>query len=315
MITCASVLSKAQTYAWPIDSPHVITGNYGEIRPNHFHTGLDFSTNGKINYGVYSIEEGYVSRIRVSSVGYGKTVYVTHKDGKVSVYGHLNSFNTNIASLVKKEQYDKKSYEVEIFPKPFLVKVKKHEYVGLSGNSGTSTGPHLHFEIRDGQSEVPLNPLEYFSINDTIDPIITEVGFYNLADTSSPHYLNSYRVELKKNKQYAIKKDSVILNQGILGFAFSGYDQCVVKGNPNNIFNIKLYFDDRLIYSHTLDHIDFSDQRFVNEFSELVEKSKNDKVLFQKCFVPTLHPPDLYDQYRNKGRILLTDTNFHKIKL
>ncbi|MGZ4090823.1 MAG: M23 family metallopeptidase, partial [Bacteroidia bacterium] len=120
MITCASVLSKAQTYAWPIDSPHVITGNYGEIRPNHFHTGLDFSTNGKINYGVYSIEEGYVSRIRVSSVGYGKTVYVTHKDGKVSVYGHLNSFNTNIASLVKKEQYDKKSYEVEIFPKPFL---------------------------------------------------------------------------------------------------------------------------------------------------------------------------------------------------
>ncbi|MBA3662773.1 MAG: M23 family metallopeptidase [Bacteroidetes bacterium] len=305
----------SQTYAWPVDSPRVITGNYGEIRPGHFHTGLDFSTNGKINYAVYSIEEGYVSRIKVSSVGYGRSVYVTHKDGKVSVYGHLNSFNSNIAPVVKNEQYAKRNYEIEIFPKPFSIKVKKHEYVGLSGNSGASTGPHLHFEIRDGQTEVPLNPLEYFSIQDTVDPTITEVGFYNLADTSSPHYLASYKVELKKNKTYAVKKDSVILNQGILGFAFSGFDQFTPKGNTNNIFSAKVYFDDRLIYSHTLDNIDFADQRFVNEFSELVEKTKTEKVLFQKCFVPTLHPLNFYDQYKNKGRILLTDTNFHKLKL
>jgi hypothetical protein len=306
---------EAQNYAWPIDSPWVVTGNYGEIRPDHFHTGIDFSTNNKINYAVYSIEEGYVSRIKVSSVGYGKSVYVTHKDGKVSVYGHLNSFNTTIAPIVKKEQYAKQSYEVDIAPKPFSIKVKRHEYVGLSGNSGSSTGPHLHFELRDAQTEVPLNPLEYFDIPDTIDPIITEVGFYNLADTSSPHFLTSVKLQQDKNKQYVLKKDSIVLTQGILGFAFSGYDLFKSKGSPNNIFSVKLYFDDRLIYSHTLDNIDFSDVRFVNEFSELVEKTKTDKVLFQKCFVPTLYPPNLYSQVRNKGRILLTDTNYHKIRL
>lgn len=304
----------AQEYCWPIDSPRVITGNYGELRPAHFHTGLDFSTNGKINYAVYSIEDGYVSRIKVSSVGYGKCVYVTHKDGKVSVYAHLNSFNSTIAPIVKKEQYDKQNYEVEMFPKPFSIKVKKHEYVGLSGNTGGSTGPHLHFEIRDGETETPLNPLEYFGIQDTISPTVTEVGFYNLSDTCSPKYLHSVRMENKKNI-WKIKKDSIILKQGILGFAFSGYDQYVEKGNHNNIFTAKVYFDERLIYSHTLTHIDFADQRFVNEFAELVEKTKTDKVMFQKCFVPTLFPANLYDSYRNKGRILLTDTNFHKIKL
>lgn len=310
------VYARSQSsYCWPVDSPRVITGNYGELRPGHFHSGLDFSTNGKINYAVYSIEEGYVSRIKVSSVGYGKSVYVTHKDGKVSVYAHLNSYNPSIGAVVKKEQYAKQSYDIEIFPKPFSIKIKKHEYVGLSGNTGASTGPHVHFEIRDGQTETPLNPLEYFDIADTITPTITEVGFYNLSDTCSPKYLHSVRVEKSKTGDWKIKKDSIILKQGILGFAFSGYDQYVDKGNTNNIFAAKVYFDDRLIYAHTLNHIDFSDQRYVNEFSELVEKTKKDIVMFQKCFVPTLFPLNLYDSYKNKGRILLTDTNFHKIKL
>ncbi|MCW3076866.1 MAG: hypothetical protein JWO32_1475 [Bacteroidetes bacterium] len=310
-----SLTALAQNYSWPIDSPRVITGNYGEIRPAHFHAGLDFSTNGKINYPVYSIEDGYVSRIKVSTVGYGRSIYITHPDGKVSVYGHLNTYIMGIDSIVKKEQYARQNYEVEIFPKAQEIKIRKHERIGMSGNSGASTGPHLHFEIRDEKSETPLNPLEYFTISDTTPPTITEVGFYNLADTSSPKYYNSFRIEKNKKKQYVIKKDSVILSQGILGFAFSGFDQFELNGNHNNIFSAKVYFDGRLIYSHTLDNIDFADQRFVNEFSELVEKTKSDQVLFQKCFVPTLHPPNLYAECKNKGRILLTDTNFHKLTL
>lgn len=305
----------AQDYNWPIDSPRVITGNYGEIRPNHFHAGLDFSTNGKVNFPVYAIEEGYVSRVKVSSVGYGRSIYITHPDGKVSVYAHLNSYNGTIGALVKAEQYLKQNYEVEFFPKPNNLKIKRREIIGLSGNSGGSTGPHLHFEIRDAQTETPLNPLEYFNINDTISPTISEVGFYNLADTCVPKYLTSLKTERKKNGELKVNKDSIILKQGILGFAFSGYDQFVSNGNQNNIFVAKVYFDDRLIYSHTLNNIDFADGRYVNEFSEMVEKSKKDNVLFQKCFIPTLFPKNFYDKYHNKGRILLIDTNFHKLKL
>lgn len=305
----------AQDYTWPIDSPGVITGNYGEIRPGHFHAGLDFSTNGKINFPVYAIDDGYVSRIKVSSVGYGKSVYITHSDGKVSVYAHLNSYNSTLGALVKAEQYLKQNYEVELFPIPNAFKINKHEVVGLSGNSGGSTGPHLHFEIRDGQTETPLNPLEYFNINDTIYPTISEVGFYNLSDTCAPKYLTSVKTVRKKNGELKIKRDSIILKQSILGFAFSGYDQFVVNGNQNNIFVAKVYFDDRLIYSHTLNNIDFADSRYVNEFSEMVEKSKKENVLFQKCFIPTLFPKKIYDKYYNKGRILLIDTNFHRLKL
>jgi hypothetical protein len=304
------MMNSQDAYIWPIDSPRVITGNYGELRPNHFHAGLDFSTNGKINYPVYAIADGYVSRVKVSSEGYGRCVYVTHPDGKVSVYGHLNSFNEQIAAMVKKEQYSKQSFDIEIYPKPGDLPIKKKQSLGFSGNSGGSTGPHLHFELRDARSEIPLNPMEYFNVQDNIPPVIESVAFYNLADTCSPKFLNAFKIKKGKKDTLFIDKDSIILNQGILGFAFSGYDQYTPKGNPNNIFGAKVYLDNHLLYSHTLDNISFDDARFVNEFSETVEKFK-----YQKCFMPTLYPPNLYERRPTKGRILLSDTNFHKLKL
>ncbi len=302
-------------YRWPIDSPHVITGNYGEIRPNHFHSGIDFSTNGLMNLPVYAIEDGYVSRVKISSGGYGKNIYITHANGKVSVYCHLNSLNPALSDLIKKEQYAKQSYEVEIFPKNKSVKVKKGELIALSGNTGNSTGPHLHFEIRDEKTEMPLNPLQHFEITDTVLPTIQHVAFYNLADTCSPKFLNSWPIKKLKNDSLVIIKDSVILKNSILGFAFTAFDQCLPKGNPNNVYSANLFFDGKLIYSHAMNTISFDDARFVNEFSELVEKSKTEKIRFQKCFQPTLYPKDFYDNVFNKGRIFLLDTNFHTIKL
>ena len=311
------VISYAQetNYSWPIDSPRVITGNYGELRPNHFHSGLDFSTNSLVNLPVYCVDNGYVSRIKISSVGYGKSIYVTHPNGKVSVYGHLNSLNAAIAAVVKKEQYAKLNYEIDFYPKPKSVVLKKGEQIGLSGNTGNSTGPHLHFELRDERTEMPLNPLQFFQITDTILPSIQHVGFYNLADTSSPHFLISFPIKKLKNDSLVISKDSIILKNSILGFAFSAFDQFVPKGNPNNIYSANVFFDGRLVYSHTLNGISFDDARFVNEFSENVEKSKTETIKFQKCFMPTLYPKGLYENCFNKGRIFLLDTNFHTIKL
>ena len=297
-------------FIWPIDAPQIITGNYGELRPNHFHAGLDFSTNGKINSPIYAIADGYVSRIKINSSGYGKSVYITHKNGKVSVYGHLNSFSKKIADVVKKEQYKKQNYEVDFKLDPNSILFSEKEIIGLSGNSGNSTGPHLHFEIRDEQSETPLNPLEYYQISDSIAPIIQQIAFYNLADTSAPKFLSAYKFKQTKKDSLIIFKDSIILNQGILGFAYSGYDLFVPKGSQNNIFSAKLYLDGKLIYSHELDEIHFDDQRYVNEYSETIEKQT-----FQKCFLPTLYPKAMYENCKNKGRILLTDTNYHCLTL
>jgi hypothetical protein len=297
-------------FTWPIDSPRVISGNYGELRTEHFHAGLDFSTNNKLNLPVYSIAVGYVSRIKVSSGGYGKSIYIAHPNGKVSLYAHLNSFSKKIADVTKKQQYAKKNYEIDHKLKPNEIQISAKEIIGLSGNSGSSTGPHLHFEIRDELSETPLNPLEYYEISDNIAPTLQQIAFYNLADTCSPKFLNAYKIKLNKKDSLVLVKDSIILNQGILGFAFSGFDQFIPKGSPNNIFAAKLYFDGKLIYTHELDEINFDETRYVNEYSEVVEKQT-----FQKCFLPTLYPIGMYENVKNKGRIILLDTNYHNLLL
>ncbi len=290
---------------WPIDSPRVLTGNYGELRPNHFHAGLDFSTNGKVNLQVYAIEEGYVSRVRVSPVGYGKSIYITHRNGKTSLYGHLNAFSLKIDKIVKEEQIAKQNYEIDFYPKAFSVFVRKNEIIGLSGNTGGSSGPHLHFELRDEKSETPLNPLNYYHVHDEVAPSIESVGFYNLADTSSPSWIKAYPIHHKQ-----LKTDTLVLNESILGFAFSGFDQFYKNGNHNNVYSAKLYLDDTLIYSHQFNHIDFSDHRFLNEFSEQIAGHK-----YQRCFLPTVYPTDFCNEGFNKGRIVLRDHHAHQLKL
>lgn len=310
LIKYISISQTAPEFVWPIDSPQIITGNYGELRPNHFHAGLDFSTNGKLNVPVYAIADGYISRVRISASGYGKSIYITHKNGKVSLYAHLNFLSKKIVELVKKEQYKKQNYEIDYKFTSTDIKITAKEIIGLSGNTGNSTGPHLHLEIRDEETETPLNPLEYYRINDNILPTIQQIAFYNLADTCSPKFLSAYKFKQIKKDSCVILKDSIILKQGILGFAFGGYDQFTAKGNQNNIFCAKLFLDGKLIYTHQLHEINFDEQRYVNEFSETFEKQT-----FQKCFLPTLYPKGMYENCKNKGRILLIDTNYHNILL
>ncbi len=306
-----SVLSQGPfNYIWPIDSPFVITANYGELRPNHFHAGMDFSTSGKINLPIYCIEEGYVSRIRVSPYGYGKCVYITHPGGKVSVYAHLNAFSLKIANKAKENQYITQNFEIDFIPMPRTMYVRKNEIIGLSGNTGGSTGPHLHFEIRDGLLEIPLNPLGFYRLGDRTSPEIHAIGFYNLSDTSAPRFMNAHKIKRGKGDSLILENDHMVLDQSIVGLAFSGLDRCYPNGNPNNIYAARIYVDDSLVYVHQLNNISFSESRFINEFSEVAGKNK-----FQKCFLPTLYPEGFFGKCTNKGRLFLDDRVFHKVKL
>ena len=289
-----------ENFTWPIDTPRIVSGNYGELRPNHFHAGIDFTTNNKVNLPVYSVADGYVSRIKVSSVGYGKAIYITHPNGQVSLYAHLNSFSSKIADAVKKEQYENRRYEVDLYLKKNSIQVKKGGLIGLSGNTGGSTGPHVHFELRDEKSETPLNPLKYYSLNDTVKPTLEKISFYDLTDTISPKYMYAFTVK---------NGDSLILDKSIVGLAFSGFDRSMSQGRIFNVFSADLYFDGKLIYSHVLNNIDFEEGRYVNEFSETKDKFK-----FQKCFLPTLYPQKMYGTILNKGRIDL-DNKYHLVKL
>ncbi len=301
---CTVVLAQNKLgYIWPLDTPCVITGNYGELRPNHFHAGIDFSTNGSINKNVYAVEDGYISRIRVSSGGYGKCIYITHPGNKVTVYAHLNKFGLKAAELVKAEQLALKKFEVELLPAPGRIKVKKGEVVGLSGNSGGSTGPHLHFEIRDEKSETPLNPLEFYTIPDRLAPVAEAVAFYDLSDTLSPQIIRSARLS-------GASTPTFILQQSEIGLAFFGYDLNYSRGNKNNVYQAELQLDGKLIYSHRLRTIDFADGRFVNEFHDVHAGKK-----YQKCFIPTLYPPRFFDASKNKGHLSFKDTLYHQVRL
>ena len=297
-------------FIWPIDSPFILTGNYGELRPNHFHAGIDFSTSGKINLPIYCVEEGYISRIRVSPYGYGKCVYITHPNGKVSVYAHLNAFSLKVEKLAKENQYVTQNYEIDFMPRPRMAYVRKNEIIGLSGNTGGSTGPHLHFEIRDELSEVPLNPLLFYKINDRSAPEINSLAFYNLADTTSPKLISTRKIRQGRSDSLIMDDDHFLLNHSNIGVAYSGLDRCYSNGNANTIFSVQVYFDETLIYEHQLNKISFEESRFINEFSDKIGSSK-----FQKCFLPTVYPLGMIGSCINKGRIILSDSAYSKVKI
>lgn len=310
LVICSCLFSQSETnFGFPLDPPYYFSANYGELRPNHFHAGLDFTTGGQINLPVYSVEEGYVSRIKISSTGYGKCVYITHPNGKVSVYAHLNSLALKIDQYVKKEQHAQQSFEVELFPKLNILSVRKGEIIALSGNTGGSTGPHLHFEIRDKKSEVPYNPLMYLKVHDHVKPIVNQVAFFSLADTSAPKFIRSHGVAWS-NEDSTDAGETISLNESILGFAFSGIDQFNEGGSPNNIFSVKLYLDQKLIYSHQLNNLSFDDTRYINEFTQSIGH-----VPYQKCFLPTLYPKDFHGECFNKGRIMVKDHKVHILNL
>ncbi len=303
------VNGQKDNFLWPLDKPISLSGNYGELRPNHFHAGLDFSTNNKINAPVYAVQSGYVSRIKVSSVGYGKAVYITHPNGVVTLYGHLTNYVESLNEYVKVQQLKAQSYEIELMLKPNEIAFKAGDLIGYSGSSGSSTGPHLHFEIRDEKTEVPLNPALYYKLDDIVKPVITQIGLYNLGDTASAQFLNNYEVK-NVNGKLKLKKDSITIANSIVGLAFSGFDKFTADGSQNNIYSVEVKFDGQLIYHHQLDNISFSDARYVNEFSDT-----EGKFVFQKCFLPNLYPGGLYKSATNKGRIFLLDTNYHVIQV
>ncbi|MBC7696401.1 MAG: M23 family metallopeptidase [Burkholderiales bacterium] len=296
-------------FIYPIDRDVIVTGNYGEIRPNHFHAGLDFSTDPKINLPIKCVADGYVSRIKISSGGYGRVIYVTHANGYVSVYAHQKKFAERIDIYTKQQQREVKKNELELFPTPNVLPVKKGEIIGYSGNSGSSTGPHLHFEIREEKSEIPINPLLVYDVKDNIKPVLTHVAIYSTRDTNVISQLTNVAVNPKTGK-LTLLQNMFVLKQNTFALAFAGYDQSNGSTNKNNIYEAKVKLDGNLIYNHQLNNISFDNGRYVNYFSE-----KLNGIKFQKCFAPTCYDIAIYKTLVNGGKIELKDTLLHKIEL
>ena len=285
--------SQDSTYNYhsPLGIPLVLSSNFGELRPNHFHMGLDFKTNNKIGYNLYSIEEGFVSRIKVSPYGYGKVVYIDHPSGITSVYAHCSEFKGKVDSIVRVTQEREQNFAVEVFPKPHEITLKRGEVFALSGNTGGSTAPHLHFEIRDTPTEAAMNPLVFgFDIADHKAPEIRGVRIYGLTKEGYriPGKTVS-RVAKKGTNGYYIGADKVTVPAsfssatGGIGFAVDVIDRLDGASNQCGLYGSILIVNGDTIFGQRTDRVPFESTRYVNSHKDY-EAYASARKKYHKCF-------------------------------
>ena len=303
-----------QQYSAPLDIKMLLSGTFGELRGNHFHAGIDIKTDGVEGQKVYAISEGYISRIKVSAWGYGKAIYINHPDGRTSVYAHLQKFNTRIDSLVKIEHYKKESFELNFYPNKNEIKIQKGEFIALSGNSGSSSGAHLHFEIRDTKSEHPINPLSLgFEISDDISPTLKKLKIYTFSNTTIDDTTEDQIYNLKKTaSNYSISKTPIINGDFALGI-FT-YDKLNESHNKNGVYSIKLIVDSITTYVFTVDELNFSTSRYINAHIDYKEK-KESKNKYHRCYKLPNNKLNNYTTLLNDGIISFNDNEIHLIQI
>ena len=287
----------------PLDIPIILAGTFGELRSNHFHSGIDIKTQQRQGLPVYAINDGSVVRIKVSLWGYGKVLYVAHPNGYTSVYGHLQKFSPEIEEYIKKIQYQKKSYEVEVFPDYGKVRVKKGKEIAFSGNTGGSSGPHLHFEIRSSISEKPTNPLLYgLDVRDATDPVLDKLYAYPLSDNAQVNQsANKVQINFKRQKDGTFLADKVNA-AGTIGFGFIGYDRQDMAANKNGVYSVQQLVNGKVYTDYDFETFSFSETRYINTLIDYDHYGKYRQKI-QQCFKAPGNRLSIYNTFYNDGKI------------
>jgi hypothetical protein len=300
----------------PLDFRLLLSGTFGEIRSNHFHSGIDIKTNGAEGAKVYAVADGYVSRIKVSPYGFGKALYITHPNGFVSVYGHLNRYNKAIGDYVKAAQYKGERFDIELFPAAGELPVRKGDIVAYSGNSGGSGGPHLHFEMRDAATQYTINPLLFgFEVKDIYRPKITSIKIYPENETSK---LNGSNKPLRFmaegwGTEHRLANNPTITLSGNISFAIQVNDQQNDTDNKNGPYSVRLFIDSAMVYEFKAESFSFDETRYVNSLLDYEEYVRNSIRLQRTCIDPG-NKLDMYGKVKNKGIFTFNDSLVHLIR-
>lgn len=295
----------------PLNIPMQLAANFGAVRTNHFHMGLDLRTNSQENLSVLAAADGYVSRIKVERYGFGNAVYITHPNGYTTVYAHLNKYFDKLDEYVKERQYKDEKWEQDISFSPGQFPVTKGELIALSGNTGGSAGPHLHFEIRDTKTEECLNPLLFgFNIPDNIAPIISGLYWYDRRFSTYEPGANAIAVKKAGN---VYTSDLVRVSSPVISFAIKAVDKAN-QGFNLGIYHAELLMDGKLVYSFSIDKISYDDTRYINgciDYSKFIR----DKMSIQHLSSLPGMKLQNYSQSNWSGIINLQDENIHNIEI
>lgn len=303
-----------EDFSSPLNIPLYLSGNFGEIRSTHIHSGLDIKTQQQTGKEVFASKEGYVSRIKVQSGGYGNSLYILHPDGYTTVYAHLNDVLPEIAAYIKNMQYAQRKFEIDVFPEKYRFSVSRGQLIAHSGNTGNSGGPHLHFEIRDAYQE-PLNGLKFhFEIQDNIAPVIYNLVVYPVGDKSLINGKNKklFITPVRTNGKYRLP-DSVIIS-GNAGFGIETYDYLNGSGNRCTVYSIKLSVNDTVYYYHEMDKFAFSEVKYLNSHIDYEAKVIGNLTIHRLFLDPNNHL-SIYKIIKDKGMISFKRDSVYNINI
>jgi hypothetical protein len=319
VLNCSAQLFPVKNYpkdyfAYPVAATKGLAANFGELRPNHYHMGLDCRTDQVQNKKVLAAADGYIAKVKIESFGFGQAIYINHPNGLTTLYAHLNDFYPLLAKYVKEQQYALKSWAVFLDIPANLFPVHKGDTIALSGNRGGSQGPHLHFEIRDTKTDKVLNPsLFNFGIPDNIPPDIYRLAVYDRCISTYEQTPKIFALK-KVNGVYVTTPALIIANTDKVSFGISASDRYTGSNNKNGIYETILYENDKPIVGFQLDSIGYDETRYLNAHIDYKTRSSGGPFIEHISKLPGYNN-SVYKTFNGDGVINIEDDSAHTMKI
>ncbi|WKZ58143.1 MAG: M23 family metallopeptidase [Cyclobacteriaceae bacterium] len=308
---------KDNAYIFPMrpGNPASLSGTMGELRSTHFHTGLDIRTNNELNWPVVAAQKGYISRAGVSPSGYGYVLYVKHPDGNTTVYAHLNKFNDAVHNYVLRERYRRKTSSIDLYFREGQFPVSKGDTIAFSGNTGSSGGPHLHFDIRD-PNNLALNPLKYgFSeVRDHVPPIAQKVAFKTLdKDSRINDRFGRFEFYLQRSgNDYLLSQP--ILAHGTIGIELLAHDVVDNARFKCGVNYIEVYMDSVLVFKQNIERLNLTQGRSIYTVLDF-RKMLADGNRFYKLYQDDGNTLNFYSQSPGNGKLKVKGSNQSNVRI